>query len=94
MLLKPPVLADEDGVAASVLDRGLGFPAGTGADAFHLFYRSPAVAAHLTGTGMGLYVARSLIEAQGGRIWLRDRVGGGAEVGFWLPAFDIGGTAE
>ena len=43
---------------------------------------------------MGLYVARSLIEAQGGRIWLRDRVGGGAEVGFWLPAFDIGGTAE
>lgn len=88
------ITTDEDGVAASVLDRGPGFPAGTGADAFHLFYRSPAVAAHLTGTGMGLYVARSLIEAQGGRIWLRDRVGGGAEVGFWLPAFDIGGTAE
>jgi len=31
-----------------------------------------------------------LIEAQGGRIWLRNRLGGGAEVGFSLPTLDEG----
>jgi signal transduction histidine kinase len=76
-----------DRVAVEVLDRGPGFPDGTGPDAFRLFYRSPTVAARVAGTGIGLYVARALVEAQGGRIWLRRREGGGAEVGFDLPIY-------
>ncbi len=53
----------QDGrVWTAVLDRGAGFPVGTGPDAFHLFYRSPDVAAHMSGTGIGLYVARALVE--------------------------------
>jgi two-component system sensor histidine kinase KdpD len=80
----------QDGyVRTSVLDRGTGFPAGTGPDAFRLFYRSPEVAAHMSGTGIGLYVAFALVEAQGGRIWLRNRAGGGAEVGFALPVYRL-----
>ncbi len=80
----------EDGqVRVTVLDRGAGFPAGTGPDAFRLFYRSPEVAAHMSGTGIGLYVACALVEAQGGRIWLRNRDGGGAEVGFTLPVYRV-----
>ncbi|MFP5342649.1 MAG: sensor histidine kinase [Candidatus Limnocylindria bacterium] len=79
----------DDVVSVVVLDRGPGFPPDTGPDAFRLFYRSPGVAAHVPGTGIGLYVARALVEAQGGRIWLRDRVGGGAEVGFELPLYAI-----
>jgi signal transduction histidine kinase len=84
--------ADQDVVHVSVLDRGAGFPAGTGPDAFRLFHRSPAVAAHVSGTGIGLYVARALVEAQGGRIWLRNRADGGAEVGFSLPVYRIDGA--
>lgn len=78
------VSADADVVSVRVLDRGPGFPADAGDDAFRLFYRTPAVAARIPGTGIGLYVARVLVEAQGGRIWWHDRVGGGAEVGFNL----------
>ena len=75
-------------VAVSVLDRGPGFPPAIGSDAFRLFYRSPAVAAKVPGTGIGLYVARTLVESQGGQIWLRNREHGGAEVGFTLPVAD------
>jgi signal transduction histidine kinase len=80
-----------DSVRVSVLDRGPGFPPETGPDAFRLFYRSPDVAAHMPGTGIGLYVARALVEAQGGRIWLRNRPDGGAEVTFELPLFEAEG---
>jgi len=79
----------DDTVEVAVLDRGPGFPVDTGPDAFRLFYRSPAVAARASSTGISLFVARALVEAQGGRIWLRNRLGGGAEVGFSLPVLAL-----
>jgi signal transduction histidine kinase len=38
------------------------------------------------GAGLGLAIARALVEAQGGRIWAERRAGGGTSVSFTLPA--------
>jgi signal transduction histidine kinase len=38
------------------------------------------------GAGLGLAIARGLVEAQGGRIWAENRAEGGARVSFTLPA--------
>jgi two-component system, OmpR family, sensor histidine kinase KdpD len=74
-----------DRVRVEILDRGQGFPAGSGEDAFRLFHQNPQTAERLPGAGIGLFVARALVEAHGGRIWVGDRPGGGSEVGFEIP---------
>jgi PAS domain S-box-containing protein len=79
--------ADGD-VEVRVLDRGPGFPQDEGGKLFELFYRSPLTAKRAPGAGIGLFVARRLVEAMGGRIWARPREGGGAEFGFSLPVID------
>lgn len=80
-------------VRVTIGDRGAGFPSGLGDDAFHLYHGSPTVAAHRADTGLALFVARALVEAQGGRIWQSERPGGGAEVGFTLPIYTDPDTA-
>jgi signal transduction histidine kinase len=69
----------------SVIDHGPGFPAPFAARAFDRFTRADASRNRSTGgAGLGLAIARSVIEAHGGRIWIEAAAGG--HVAFELPA--------
>ena len=81
------VYATPTDVRVAIGDRGAGFPSGIGDDAFRLYHRSQPAAAHRPDTGLALFVARELVEAQGGSIWQQDRPGGGAEVSLSLPRY-------
>jgi signal transduction histidine kinase len=70
----------------SVSDDGIGIPA---KDLPRIFERFFQVEEHLTrrhgGMGLGLSVAKSIVELHGGRIWAESQEAGGSTVTFLLP---------
>jgi two-component system sensor histidine kinase MprB len=73
------------GQQVEVLDRGIGISVDDQAHVFDRFYRA-ATARTEPGSGLGLAIVQQIVERQGGRVWARSRAGGGAAVGFELPA--------
>jgi PAS domain S-box-containing protein len=71
-------------VEVAVRDQGVGIPADQLTLIFTKFYRRAGHGAP-TGTGLGLFITRGLVEAHGGRIWARSEAGRGTEVRFRLP---------
>ncbi|MCU0532883.1 MAG: HAMP domain-containing histidine kinase [Hydrococcus sp. Prado102] len=68
-----------------VCDRGLGITKEELPHLFERFYQS-ASNRQATGSGLGLYLSRQIIEAHNGKIWAEDRSPQGAVFGFCLPA--------
>jgi len=64
----------------SVIDNGPGVPAEMLPRLFTPFATSKS-----SGTGLGLAISRRIVEAHGGRIEVKNRVGGGAEAAVYLP---------
>jgi signal transduction histidine kinase len=66
----------------SVRDAGVGIPTEELPHVFEYFWRSPR---DRRGTGLGLYIAKAVVEAHGGRIWIESAVGRGTTVSFVVP---------
>jgi two-component system sensor histidine kinase KdpD len=67
-----------------VKDRGPGIGDNDGDELFRIFHRGRAESAE-TGVGLGLAIAKTVVEAHGGRIRARNRPGGGAVFRFTVP---------
>ena len=73
------------GVRLSVIDRGPGIPPELVGDIFRKFYRHDRT---VKGTGLGLYLSRSLARAHGGELTCHRADTGGAELRLVLPSYD------
>ena len=80
--------SEDDVVAIRVRDTGPGIAPESQDRLFELFYRDPDRARTVSGSGIGLFVCASLVDAMGGRIWVATPPGGGAEFGFTLRTLD------
>ncbi|MFH1148944.1 MAG: PAS domain-containing sensor histidine kinase [Actinomycetota bacterium] len=77
-----------------VEDRGPGVPEEDRERVFERFYQVEDTRYHsIPGLGLGLYIARSIVEAHGGRIGLEPREGGGCAFFFALPNSPARGEA-
>lgn len=74
-----------DGARLTVLDRGRGIAPGDLDRIFDRFYRAVDVRTD-PGSGLGLSIVDEIVRSHGGTVFARARPGGGAEVGFELPA--------
>lgn len=80
-------LASNGSVETTVQDFGVGIPEGAMSNLFDKFYRDYRNRTQVGGTGMGLYLAKAIISAHGGNIWVRSKEGQGSTFGFTLTPY-------
>lgn len=78
--------ADSGRVIVSVADCGPGIPEAEQTRIFEKFYRGDAARHHVPGAGLGLVIAREIIHANGGEIWVESKPGEGSIFRFSLLA--------
>jgi signal transduction histidine kinase len=83
--------ATENEVIVSVADQGVGISAEHLNRLFEKFFRvDSGLKRHVVGSGLGLPICRTIVEAHGGRIWAESKVRQGSTFYFTLPLEDTG----
>ena len=82
--------ADPNMVYLSVADSGRGIGPEARALIFERLYQDPnSVDNNRAGLGLGLFIAKELVELHGGRIWVASEVGNGSTFSFTLPLYSL-----
>jgi len=77
---------DKNEIEVSVKDNGLGIPIDQQERIFTKFFRAAnAMKIDTEGSGLGLFIAKNIVEAHGGRIWFESKEGEGTTFYFALP---------
>jgi PAS domain S-box-containing protein len=80
-----------DSVTVRVTDQGIGIPPEALPNLFSKFFRvNNKDTRSIGGTGLGLALAKEIIKAHGGRIWVESVLGKGSTFFFTLPVSDLG----
>ncbi|MDQ7835050.1 MAG: HAMP domain-containing sensor histidine kinase [Humidesulfovibrio sp.] len=74
-----------DSVIFCVVDEGPGIAIEEQARIFLKYYREPSVRGSVAGLGLGLSIAKGIVEAHGGAMWLNSAPGCGSSFCFSLP---------
>lgn len=74
-------------VEVTIQDFGIGMPSAVVGNLFTKFYRSHKSRQTVSGTGLGLYICKAIVESHGGQIWARSTEGQGSTFGFTLPIY-------
>ena len=84
------VETDMSSVYLSVTDTGRGIPQSALPQVFDRLYQDPdAVDGNRSGLGLGLYIAKEIVNLHGGRIWVSSELGNGATFSFTLPLYSL-----
>jgi signal transduction histidine kinase len=79
---------DKDGnVQTTIQDFGTGIPTSVLPTLFEKFSRNHRTRSEVSGTGLGLYLSKSIINAHGGHIWASSKEGEGSTFGFTLQPY-------
>lgn len=77
---------DGDFIRIGVTDNGIGIPQAEQKNVFERFFRAGnALKLETEGTGLGLFIAKSIVRRHGGRIWFESSENRGATFFFTLP---------
>jgi PAS domain S-box-containing protein len=76
-----------------VSDRGIGMSPEVMQHLFERFYRAEDNPSR-SGTGLGLYIAKQIVEAHGGHIWVESSINEGSTFSFSLPCNGKGGDGH
>ncbi len=79
------VMVTPNAVKVSVADTGPGIPAEYHLEVFDDFFRLPSTEEQQEGMGLGLAIARRLVTAMGGKIWVESEPNAGCKFSFLIP---------
>lgn len=80
--------AIDNTVQIDITDNGCGIPQEAKEKIFEEFYRvENEINEQVKGTGLGLTLVKRIVEAHGGKIWVKSKIGEGSTFSFTLPQF-------